>query len=86
MPDTFIVTLTDSKGHFETDLEIPSGLAFASFKAKLLEILKIMDGQVFGGWKDYRLRFKNKYFGSSDTLAGICAFDGSRLIIEQVRL
>jgi len=45
MPDTFIVTLTDSKGHFETDLEIPSGLAFASFKAKLLEILKIMDGK-----------------------------------------
>ena len=86
MPDAFIVTIIDLKGHFETDLEIPSQLPFASFKAKLLEILKIMDGQIFGGWKDYRLYFNNGIFSNGDTLASVGAFDGSKLIVEQVRL
>jgi len=85
MPDAFIVTIADLNGQFETDLEIPSRLPFASFKAKLLEILRIMDDDVFGGWKNYRLRFGNRVFGDADTLAATGAFDGSRLIVEQVR-
>ena len=86
MPDAFIVTISDAKGQFEADLEIPSSLPFSAFKAKLLEILKIMDDDIFGPWRDYRLRFNSQTFGSGDTLAAAGAFDGSRLIVERVRL
>ena len=85
MPETFIVTVMDSSGRFETDLEIPSRLPFIAFKAKLLEILRIIDGRAFGGWADYYLRFKSRALSDSDTLANVGAFDGSRLVAEKVR-
>ena len=84
MPDAFIVTVADSSGRFETDLEIPSRLPFAAYKEKLLEILKIMDNHVFYNWNDYRLRFKNRVLSGGETLAGAEAFDGSRLVAERV--
>ena len=84
MPEAFIVTITDSAGRFETDLEIPSLLTFSEFKAKLLEILKIMDGRVFGGYRDYRLVHKNRPLSAGDTLASIGAFDGSRLVAKKM--
>jgi len=86
MPDAFIVTVTDSSGRFKTDLEIPSRLPFASFKGKLLEIMKIMDNNVFYNWSDYRLRFKNRVLSGGDTLASVGAFDGSRLIAERIQI
>ena len=85
MPETFIVTVLDPSGRFETDLEIPSRLPFIVFKAKLLEILKTMDSNAFGSWSDYFVRFNNYAFRDSDTLANVGAFDGSRLIAERVR-
>jgi len=86
MPETFIVTVMDTSGRFETDLEIPSRLPFIAFKAKLLEILKMMDSHAFGGWPDYYLRFKSQMLSDNDTLANVGAFDGSRLVAERVRL
>ena len=84
MPETFIVTIADTKGRFEIDLEIPSVLPFSSFKPKLLEILKTIDGQIFGGWKDYKLIFNRRPFKDNDTMANLGAFDGSKLTVEQV--
>jgi uncharacterized ubiquitin-like protein YukD len=84
MPDAFIVTVNDASGRFETDLEIPSRLPFSAFKAKLLEILKIMDNRIFYNWNDYRLSYKSRAIGGSDTLASLGAFDGSRLTVEKI--
>ena len=84
MPEAFIVTISDAAGRFETDLEIPSHLTFSEFKAKLLEILKIMDGRVFGGFRDYKLVYKSRALSGSDTLASIGAFDGSRLVAQKI--
>ncbi len=84
MPEYFIVTLIDAEGRFETDLEIPSRLPFSDFKAKLLEILKIMGGRTFQNWSDYRLRFDTYALRGSDTLASVGAFDGSRLLAERI--
>ena len=81
MPEAFIVTVTDSAGRFETDLEIPSTLVFSSFKSKLLEILRMMDGGVFGGLRDYSLLYNNHALLANDSLASIGAFDGSRLVV-----
>ncbi|MCL2461981.1 MAG: EsaB/YukD family protein [Defluviitaleaceae bacterium] len=83
MPEYFIVTITNVGARFETDLEIPSRLPLRAFKGKLLEILKIMDGQTFGGWDDYRISFNNRVLYGSDTLASLGAFDGSRLAVER---
>ena len=85
MPEYFIVTITDTDKRFETDLEIPSRLPFAEYKAKLLEILKIMDGYTFHAWHDYRLLFKNRALSGGDTLASAGAFDGSRLVADRVQ-
>ena len=83
MPETFIVTINDSEGYFETDLEIPSQLTFSDFKTKLLEILKIMDSRAFAGFRDYKLLYKNRALFAGDTLASIGAFDGSRLVVQR---
>ena len=83
MPEAFIVTVADSAGRFEADLEIPATLTFSSFKAKLLEILKMMDGRVFGGLRDYNLLFNNHALSANDSLASIGAFDGSRLVVAK---
>jgi hypothetical protein len=84
MPDYFIVTITNASGGFEADLEIPSFIKFAKLKGKLLEILKIMDGREFGGWRDYSLSHKNRPLAAGDTLGDAGAFDGSRLVVARI--
>lgn len=83
MPDAFIVTITDTAGHFEIDIEIPARLPVHAFKAKLLEILVTADMHLFGGWQAYDLRFDGRMLGENDTLARVGAFDGSRLAVER---
>ena len=84
MPEAFIVTIMDSAGRFEADLEIPATLTFSLFKAKLLEILIIMDGRTFGGLRDYKLFFNNHALSVNDSLASIGAFDGSKLYVQRI--
>jgi uncharacterized ubiquitin-like protein YukD len=83
MPDSFIVTV--ASGKFEVDLEIPSRLAFANIKDKLLEILKILDEHEFQEWGVFSLRHKGRILADDETLADIGAFDGARLAAEQKR-
>jgi hypothetical protein len=84
MPDYFIVTITTASGGFEVDLEIPSFVKFAELKDKLLEILKIMGGREFDGWRDYSLFHKNRPVAAGDTLAGAGIFDGSYLVAARI--
>jgi hypothetical protein len=81
MPDRFIVTV--ASGDFEADLEIPSRLAFAEMKEKLLEILKILGGKEFRDWRACSLRYRGRLLADEETLASAGAFDGARLITER---
>ena len=83
MLDSFIVTV--ASGRFEVDLEIPSRLAFADMKDKLLEILKILDRHAFREWCEFSLRYRGRILADGETLADIGAFDGARLSAEQKR-
>jgi uncharacterized ubiquitin-like protein YukD len=80
MPEYFIVTVMTAGG-FEADLEIPALIPFGEFKAKLLEILKILEHREFNGWSDYNIQYKNRALAADETLASIGAFDGSRLVV-----
>jgi hypothetical protein len=84
VPDSFIVTVANEQWDFEADLEIPAFVSFAEFKDKLLEILKIIDGDKFRNWRDYCLRYKNHTLAGGDTLARVGAFDGSRLVAAKM--
>ncbi|MDR1376340.1 MAG: EsaB/YukD family protein [Synergistaceae bacterium] len=79
MPDSFIVTVVS--GNFEVDLEIPSRLAFAEMKDKLLEILKTLDEKEFQDWRACSLRHRGHLLADGETLASVGAFDGARLIL-----
>ncbi|MDR1132514.1 MAG: EsaB/YukD family protein, partial [Synergistaceae bacterium] len=70
---------------FEADLEIPSRLAFADMKDKLLEILKILDGHEFREWSACSLRHRGRILADGETLADVGAFDGARLAAERKR-
>jgi hypothetical protein len=83
MPDSFIVTV--ASGKVEADLEIPSRLAFADIEDKLLEILKILDGQEFREWGAFSLRHRGRILAADETLAEVGAFDGARLVAERKR-
>jgi hypothetical protein len=80
MPDSFIVNITNARGSFEADMEIPSFMTFSELKDKLLEILKILDEDEFRSWQDFRLYYRNRAIGDDESLARAGAFDGSRLI------
>lgn len=84
MPDSFIVTIRHKAENFEIDLEIPSRLSFSAFKAKLLEILKMINAKAFYGWSNYTLSFKGDRLGEQETLAQAGAFDGSVLEITRM--
>jgi hypothetical protein len=77
--ETFIVTVANASGKFEVDLEIPSELPFADFREKLFDILKIMGESELRSGRDYCLFYKNRAIAEDETLAGVGAFDGSRL-------
>ncbi|MDR1965814.1 MAG: EsaB/YukD family protein [Synergistaceae bacterium] len=81
MPEYFIVTVMTASGSFEADLEIPALIPFGEFKAKLLEILKILARSEFGGWSDCIVQYKNRALATGETLAGAGAFDGSRIVV-----
>ncbi|MDR1205680.1 MAG: EsaB/YukD family protein [Peptococcaceae bacterium] len=83
-PEAFIVTVSNESGSFNADLEIPSRLPFAAYKAKLLEILKILGGREFQSWRGYSLQFKERLLDAEDTLAHVGAFDGSRLTVRRM--
>jgi hypothetical protein len=83
MPDSFIVTV--ASGRFEADLEIPSRLAFADIKDKLLEILKILDEHEFRDWSAFSLRHRGRILADGESLADIGAFDGARVAVEMKR-
>ena len=83
IPDTFIVTLVNTTGDFDMDVELPAELSVGEMCDKLINVLKSIDGEKFSGWKCCRLRYKNRFLSDTETLSMAGAFDGSRIVVEE---
>jgi len=81
MFDSVIVTVTTQDGKFSMDLDIPSQEPIGELKTKLLEILRMLDEQIFGGWYDIHLADPNtnRRLVPEETLEEAGIWDGSIL-------
>jgi len=84
MFDSVIITLQTISGDFSVDLDIPCKETISSLKGKLLEILTILDEQLFASWRDIKLFNEkiNRLIDSEETLEEAEIWDGSILIIS----
>jgi len=85
MFDSVLVTVRTKDGRFSVDLDIPSTEPVGELKIKLLEILKLLNQQVFNGWQDIRIMngSNNKLLLLAETLEEAEIWDGSILYVMQ---
>ena len=83
MFDSVLVTVSTRNGEFSMDLDIPSQEPIGELKTKLLEILRMFDDRIFGGWLDINIvdAASNKRLMMDETLEDAEIWDGSILYV-----
>lgn len=81
IPEAVIVTVSDESGSFVSDFALPSLLSIGEMRVKLMEILKMLDSEIFYGWSGCRLRCGNRVMPDVDTLIDAGVFDGGRIVV-----
>lgn len=81
--ESAIVTIRNTSGSFEKDMELPTNLAVRALSARLLEVLHAMDDTIFGSFNDLVLMSDGCVLDPEKNLDELCIWDGSVITVRQ---
>lgn len=81
--ESAIVTVRNTGGSFEKDMELPSNLPVRELSVRLLEVLRTLDYVSFGSFSHLVLSSDGRILDDEKTLDELNVWDGSIITVRQ---
>lgn len=81
--ESAIVTVRNTGGSFEKDMELPSNLPVRELSVRLLEVLRTLDYVSFGSFSHLVLSSDGRILDAEKTLDELNVWDGSIITVRQ---